>query len=182
MQLVEGCKGVVLKIIIDKLNEGDNEVYFEKSEVELALKNECQDFSCSEFIYSITKRGEYLYIKGGGHIDLKLNCDRCTEEFNDKFEVIHEVVFKKGSLSQKDEDDSVELLSDTERFLDFSPYLIEEVLLNIPYIKLCSDECKGVCYICGQNLNSGVCECSKEQKIDPRWEKLAEISKNMNFK
>ena len=36
---------------------------------------------------------------------------------------------------------------------------------------ICSEECKGLCPICGQNLNDGECSCDKEQ-TDPRFDIL----------
>ena len=43
--------------------------------------------------------------------------------------------------------------------------------------KECSHEdCKGLCPVCGKDLNIGNCECKKKQ-VDPRLEKLGELLK-----
>ncbi len=50
----------------------------------------------------------------------------------------------------------------------------QDVLVKIPMRPLCSEDCKGLCPDCGQNLNEG--DCGHEQeKIDPRLEKLQDI-------
>ena len=54
------------------------------------------------------------------------------------------------------------------------PVLRDTILLSIPLKPLCREECKGLCPVCGKNLNEGECEHvkKKEEEIDPRWEKL----------
>ena len=38
---------------------------------------------------------------------------------------------------------------------------------------LCKDDCKGLCGVCGKNLNDGPCGCGKQ--IDPRMAALAQL-------
>ncbi|MFO7841307.1 MAG: DUF177 domain-containing protein, partial [Fidelibacterota bacterium] len=44
--------------------------------------------------------------------------------------------------------------------------------------KLCSPDCKGLCPICGANLNHMNCSC-KTENYDPRWDKLKELKKTL---
>jgi uncharacterized protein len=39
---------------------------------------------------------------------------------------------------------------------------------------LCSEDCKGICPQCGQDLNEGECDCEIET-VDPRLAKLKEF-------
>ena len=41
---------------------------------------------------------------------------------------------------------------------------------------LCRPDCRGLCPVCGVDLNQQSCSCGKDD-IDPRWEKL----KNLKF-
>jgi uncharacterized protein len=52
-------------------------------------------------------------------------------------------------------------------FIDLSPIVREEGVLAVPIQVLCQPECKGLCSICGQNLNEGTCDCVHETG-DPR--------------
>jgi uncharacterized protein len=52
----------------------------------------------------------------------------------------------------------------------------EDVFLNLPAKFLCSDDCKGMCFKCGKDLNSGSCSCEKD--IDPRLEALKQLLDN----
>ena len=41
---------------------------------------------------------------------------------------------------------------------------------------LCSEDCKGLCAVCGKNLNEGPCDCKPEP--DPRLAVLAQLLKD----
>ena len=43
--------------------------------------------------------------------------------------------------------------------LDFEPILRAAVLVDLPYVPLCAEDCKGLCSQCGANLNDGPCGC-----------------------
>jgi uncharacterized protein len=58
--------------------------------------------------------------------------------------------------------------------IDLAPALREQILLAVPPSPVCDDACKGLCPICGKDLNAGDCGCEKTA-IDPRWAKLKSI-------
>jgi len=43
------------------------------------------------------------------------------------------------------------------RFIDVTDDLRQEILLEYPVKPLCQDTCKGICSVCGQNLNEATC-------------------------
>ena len=78
-----------------------------------------------------------------------------------------------ASLSNEDNDDFL-VVSDMR--LDLDELIEEDVNLELPTKFLCSDECKGVCVMCGKNLNKDQCDCKKP--IDPRLEGLLQFLDN----
>ncbi len=44
-----------------------------------------------------------------------------------------------------------------EKVVDMTDDIRQEVLLEYPMKPLCREDCKGICSVCGQNLNEGVC-------------------------
>ena len=36
----------------------------------------------------------------------------------------------------------------------------EDIFLDLPAKFLCKEDCKGICFTCGKNLNEGQCSCS----------------------
>ena len=86
----------------------------------------------------------------------------------------------EGSACILDEDGDVDVIP-VDVFkaeLDLKDYVWEVLLLNMPERVLCSDDCRGLCPICGHNKNEGECGC-KEDEIDPR---LAVLNTFKDFK
>jgi uncharacterized protein len=52
--------------------------------------------------------------------------------------------------------------------------LREQILLAVPLKMVCRDDCKGLCPVCGTNLNQGLCDCTRPAG-DPRWAALKDI-------
>ena len=99
-------------------------------------------------------------------------CDRCAEatEKTYNYDFSHNLI---ASLSNEDNDDFL-VVSDMR--LDLDELIEEDVNLELPTKFLCSDECKGVCVMCGKNLNKDQCDCKKP--IDPRLEGLLQFLDN----
>ena len=58
--------------------------------------------------------------------------------------------------------------------VDLFPVLQEQLLLSLPADVLCEEACRGLCQICGKNLNEAECGC--DRKIpDPRLAGLKNI-------
>jgi uncharacterized protein len=46
-----------------------------------------------------------------------------------------------------------------DNHIDLLPALREHLILATPLQPLCHESCSGLCQVCGNNLNEGVCEC-----------------------
>jgi uncharacterized protein len=54
------------------------------------------------------------------------------------------------------------------KVIDLDPVVREQLLLSIPAYPVCRESCKGLCPVCGANLNDGDCGCDRRTP-DPRW-------------
>ena len=98
-------------------------------------------------------------------------CARCLEEVEADVEFsVHELLSQREEGAEEDED--IILFDGYEIELD--DIIADHFLMNISGRYLCSEDCKGLCSVCGQNLNHGECSCDNEY-IDPRWQALADI-------
>ena len=50
-----------------------------------------------------------------------------------------------------------------EEMVDITEDIRAELLINLPANLLCSDDCAGLCNICGVNLNKVQCSCEPEE-------------------
>ena len=60
--------------------------------------------------------------------------------------------------------------------LELNDVLREFVLLALPMQRLCDENCKGICPLCGQNRNQNECRCQTTAS-DDRWAALKELRK-----
>jgi uncharacterized protein len=61
--------------------------------------------------------------------------------------------------------------------IDLDPIVREQVLLALPVSVLCREDCKGLCTVCGQDLNEKDCGCERKV-VDVRLAKLKDIKLN----
>ena len=64
---------------------------------------------------------------------------------------------------------------------DIFPRVHESVLLELPIRFLCREDCKGLCSVCGADLNEKDCGCP-EKEPDPRWQGLKKLLRNDDSK
>ncbi len=125
---------------------------------------------------SIYQTGESYTIKGSFSTLIELQCDRCLGSYKQKIDQNFEVIYT--SEENVDKDDHIMYLEPQDIEIDIKPYIQDTIQLSIPFKKLCSDSCKGMCAGCGANLNKEKCTCKKE-KTDPRWDSLKELRKTL---
>ena len=61
--------------------------------------------------------------------------------------------------------------------LDVDKLLYNEILSGWPTKVLCREDCRGLCRICGRNLNTGSCGC-EDPGLDPRMSVVRDLFKN----
>jgi uncharacterized protein len=60
------------------------------------------------------------------------------------------------------------------KVIDLDPILREQLLLALPGYPVCKEDCKGLCPVCGANLNDRECGCDPHVP-DPRWAGLKNV-------
>ncbi len=58
--------------------------------------------------------------------------------------------------------------------IDLAPLVREQLLLALPGYPVCREDCKGLCSVCGANLNDRECGCDRHVP-DPRWAGLKDV-------
>ena len=113
--------------------------------------------------------GDVIFLKGKAKASLNAVCGRCLRNFPKIIEFSLEHKFSK----QPDSDEISEFFGN-EIFID--DVLCRELCINLPISFLCSEDCKGLCPICGKDLNEGKCSCETDE-IDPRMAVLKNFLK-----
>ena len=118
-----------------------------------------------------------LEITGKGKFEFEIPCDRCLEPV--KTEIVLDFT-KNVDLDVPDGEQTEEM--DETNYIDGYELNVEqliynEVLIGWPTKILCSVDCKGICNVCGQNLNQGACDC-EDTSLDPRMSVIRDVFKN----
>ncbi|MGB9779256.1 YceD family protein [Caldanaerobacter sp.] len=114
----------------------------------------------------ITAQKEGLFAELDIKGSIRATCDRCLEEF------VYPLDLKLREYVEEAVDEEVDD-SFYENF-DITTFVLHFVILSLPMKFLCKEDCKGLCPICGTNLNYGSCSCKRED-IDPRLEVLSKL-------
>ncbi len=113
---------------------------------------------------SIKKKDEKVLVKGTVKTVMKLVCSRCLEKYEENIDSSFDLVFMPEESFEFDEeielsDEDINVIYFKEGFIDVDQVVIDQLNLSLPFRPLCSDNCKGLCPVCGKNLNEGLCGC-----------------------
>lgn len=112
-------------------------------------------------------------VEGSGKLSLDLKCDRCLNAVPYEMDLQFSYeVFSPDNLSEDNEDDEVNFMEGYE--LNVVNLVNNEILMSWPMKVLCKPQCKGICTVCGKDLNTGECGCDTFVP-DPRWAALKDI-------
>lgn len=163
-----------MKVNIQKLSEGIYELSEELSNEDLGLS------ATINVVGKINLNALIDNFEDSFRVKLKINanvletCDKCLVEFQTKFEESGEQIYQIGQGDFTDDD--IEILPENVKEIDVSNLINEVFLINRPIQKICKEDCKGLCSMCGINLNETTCSCA-DSSIDPRLEKLKSLIK-----
>ena len=116
----------------------------------------------------IQKAGRSVLITGKVQTTLRLQCVRCLKEFSYPLSSTLELTLyplKEAPSEEETELGSEEMESNFFEGgeVHLSEIACEQIFLEIPYQPLCQEGCKGLCSVCGKDLNVSSCECVKEE-------------------
>jgi uncharacterized protein len=122
-------------------------------------------------------------IRVSGHVKtrMELACDRCLEQATIPLEADFSLLYRPASTIAGTHHEEVLLNREESEVgfyegegLELRDVVREEILLLMPMQRVCSEDCKGICPMCGQNRNQVACECH-EKPADDRWAGLKNL-------
>ncbi len=128
---------------------------------------------------AIQRSEEEYFCQGKVFAAYQIECSRCLQQYEHlikqktDFVICSESYHEKISEDRIDDEDYV-FFTGSDLRVDIADQVRQVLVLSVPMMPLCSDECSGLCTQCGTNLNKSKCECDNE-KIDPRWEELKKL-------
>jgi len=136
-----------MKIYVDKIQEDGLELFEEIKPDGLALDSEGISFIKPIAVKArVLKSGSEIFVDIALEAPVEYTCGKCLSKFEDVFR-------KKFNIEMEVKPAEIVELDDEIR---------QEIILDYPMKVICKAECKGLCPNCGQNLNTGECDCNKQ--------------------
>jgi uncharacterized protein len=119
-------------------------------------------------------------VKGRVKVTLEAECDRCLGRASFPIDTPFDLFYKPIESLAETEDEIA--IDEGEAEIGFyqlpglvlEDILKEQVLLQLPMQRVCSESCKGICPVCGANRNETECHCESHPG-DDRWIALKDI-------
>ncbi|MBE6836463.1 MAG: DUF177 domain-containing protein [Ruminococcus sp.] len=102
---------------------------------------------------TVSNRAGIVTLSYETRFKLDNTCDRCLKEF------IQEYAYSfKHTLVRSCNTDNDEYVVCGNNTLDMNELAVSDILLTLPTKILCKEDCKGLCCVCGADLNESDCE------------------------
>ena len=128
----------------------------------------------------VRKIGDEVWVKGRISARLSFVCSRCLTPFeyavDSKFDLVFLSEDREAARDELGEDD-IDRMSYYDNQLDLRLVVLEQLNLTFPPKPLCSEDCEGICAVCGELIRDGRCSCLVKES-DPRLEKLKLLVKD----
>jgi uncharacterized protein len=131
-----------------------------------------------------------VLVDAHGRAELTVPCGRCLAPVSVDLPVEFELTLVPADEYQEDDDggkdgrggltagsfvpDQAEEETYSGKVIDLDPLLREQLVLSLPAYPVCREDCKGLCSVCGANLNERECGCDRHVP-DPRWAGLKNL-------
>jgi uncharacterized protein len=167
-------------IDLDELSEDPTRISSEEAVNIQDVLGEGAVVKCRVDVFA-RKSGETFYFHTRLFAILPTSCHKCLRPtkltLDTPFDlIVHRGATEKPEIDSDTQEDYVCIPSGEKEF-SLDRHIYENLVVNIPMRILCSETCKGLCPVCGANLNEETCSC--EPQADPRWEGLRGLKRKL---
>ena len=146
------------------------ELFVARGSMEASRFSELEDKSMRvitpvDYELTVRKFDNLVTVQGPLECTMSITCSRCLDDFTLNLRAFMDIKLtpriKTPRVSEaelKSEDLDVYYYEGDE--IDLDPFIYEEVLLNVPIRPVCTEDCKGLCPVCGKNKNVEECQCA----------------------
>jgi uncharacterized protein len=118
-------------------------------------------------------------VQGRYTVEFTAPCDRCLVNARHPLDAGFDLFYQPAAVIARDEEIEIDEGEAEIGFyegngLELEDILREQILLALPMQRVCSEDCKGICPVCGNNRNQSACDCHTHP-ADDRWGALPQI-------
>jgi len=125
-----------------------------------------------------------IRIHGTLSVKMEAECDRCLEParfpVEPKFDLYYRPIEAELPAERGIDEGESEMGFYEDGGIDLRDVLREHIMLSLPMQQLCSEECRGICPLCGQNRNAVSCTCEQKRELEnDRWSALRDFKSSL---
>ena len=154
---------------------------FEPAQIEFASENlkQASPLHAVGSAELLKNTGGQVRIQGRYTVEVTALCDRCLATARFPLDAGFDLFYKPVSVIERVEEVEIDEGEAQIGFyenggMELEDVLREQVLLALPMQRVCSEDCKGICPVCGKNRNEAECDCRIESH-DHRLEALRKL-------
>ncbi len=165
------------------------EIYEEGLNFDVLKPKECFNINSPDCILTedvkiqgkLEESGQEILCRGGLETGLSVTCARCLGGFSFAVKAKLSTHFiprvENDKLAGEIELTGLDVEQEfyEEGRIDLFPPVRDLILLSLPQVILCREDCAGLCPQCGTNLNQNKCGCKSEEPCDPRLVALQQL-------
>lgn len=127
---------------------------------------------------SVRYVGDNFFLTGSFEVNYTTKCSLCEALISNKMLIDFDEEY--SGTEDLNHPDRYTFIGDS---IDLKKMVRDNIYLNLPMKNLCSDECLGLCSVCGCNLNEKNCDCESHVKesLDKTDEDGNKTNKNNPF-
>jgi uncharacterized protein len=155
---------------------------FEAGQIEFASENleQVSPLHADGTAELLKNSGGEIRVRGRYRVDLAVPCDRCLVNARYPLDAGFDLFYRPMSTIAREEEIEIDEGEAQIGFyegggLELEDILREQILLALPMQRVCSEDCKGICPVCGKNRNQSACHCSTHTDDDGRWSALRKL-------
>jgi uncharacterized protein len=154
---------------------------FEPGQIEFASENleQASPLHAVGSAELLKNTGGEARIQGRYTVEFTAPCDRCLVNARYPLDAGFDLFYRPAKEIARDEEIEIDEGEAEIGFyegggLELEDILREQILLALPMQRVCREDCKGICPICGKNRNQSACDCSTPT-VDDRWGALRNL-------
>jgi uncharacterized metal-binding protein YceD (DUF177 family) len=110
----------------------------------------------------LEKMGEDYLLRANLQGQMETTCARCLETALVGLNVPLAVTFVSTEADKTGDDEDPDVIGFLGNEIDVGDEIRDEILLALPINPLCKESCRGLCTVCGGNLNVTACACKSD--------------------
>jgi uncharacterized protein len=165
-----------MRLKLDGLNKGSRT--FRQTKAAALYLEDSETFPGDLKLKAILRQESgLLHLDLSTQIEGHFNCDRCGDAFDRSITAREEYYYSFDTHSAATQDSELFVIPKGALEIDISQEIRDLVMLNLPTRILCRPDCRGLCTVCGVNLNEEP-DHQHEESPDPRWAALQKLKEN----